>query len=263
VRWVGWGCEADARVWADQRLRDAESQFWLGDDLIVCAVADELAVAVDVYLPLRNADAGTDPRPGYVLLAGAFPRYAAGQWVRVSCPLAAGAPVFAREGSALPVGRDERTAAPGDDEDDAADDSTSDEAGPAVRLPRDDYRAVELYPPGGAWGGRWFATVWHEDDGVSVSATATLECRVAYRCAADRIELRYDERGGAGGGGFAPAWTELVVVLPPGETRRVVAAEAAPDVCEAALEPDGRPRYVVAVKRDLVVRSDGPGPDSV
>ena len=284
VRWVGWGRErTDPEVWSDRRLRDGEGQFWLGDGLLVCAVdreADERGEA-DVYLP-RGAAAAADwgrGAPGYVLLAGAFPRYEPGRWARVPCAIADGAPVLAREGSAVPVGRGERTLGPGEsapDDDDGDDD--------AVRLPPDDYRAVELYPPpappgpeGGEGGGkdgeveeeagRWFATTWREDDGLGPDhARGVLACTVAYLCLGARIVLRYSEAreaccdacpdGAPGGGGFAPAWTELVVVLPPREARAVVAAAGAPAVrrlergaAAAAAPGDGRARYVVAVER--------------
>jgi hypothetical protein len=271
VRWVGWGCErTDPEVWSDRRLRDGEGQFWLGDGLLVCAVGREADASgeADVYLP-RGGGA-----PGYVLLAGAFPRYEPGRWARVPCAVADGAPVLAREGSAVPVGRPGRTLGPGE-----GGPGDGGGGGGAVRLPPDDYRAVELYPPppgpegedGGGEAaaedeeaGRWFATTWREDDGRGPDhARGVLACTVAYLCQRARIILRYSEAreaccdecpDGVPDEGFAPAWTELVVVLPPREARAVVAAAGAPAVRRlgggaAAAPGDGRARYVVAVER--------------
>jgi hypothetical protein len=297
VRWVGWGCErSDPRVWTDRRLRDAEGQFCLGGDVLVAAVdrrADE-AGEVDVYLPRTALDGGGSEEavfPGYVLLAGAFPRYAAGQWVRVPCPIAAGAPVLAREGSAIPVGRDERTLGLGESPcgtpppsngEDEEDDKEEDEDEHVARLPRDDYRAVELYPPlvaaaaaagdeeeeqgGGTVGARWWTTTWFEEDGCGPDhARDVLACTVSYSCSRGRIALRYAERyeaccddaagdgGGAAGERFVPAWSELVVILPPGEERPVVAAEGSRPIHRlgdhVSASDVRQARFVVAVDR--------------
>jgi hypothetical protein len=284
VRWIGWGCEGDQEVWRDRRLRDGEGQFWLGDDLLVVAVGREADEAgeVDVYLPRRalGPDDGEVYRLGYILLAGDFPHYDAGQWVRISCPIASGAPVFAREGSAIPVGRDERTLAPFERHLTTTTAGDGEAAGPdedAVSLPLDDYRAVELYPPPATAtepaGAPWSSTTWREEDDRGADhARGVRRCTVSYRCARDEIELRYDEgvepccdeasgarRGaredGAAGGvadqeRFVPAWRELRVILPPGEERRVVAGEGAPDVRLAVgfgLTPDRRARFIVDV----------------
>jgi hypothetical protein len=277
VRWVGWGCESsDPEVWSSQRLRDGEPQFRLGDSLMVVAVdqaADECSFA-SVYLPRGGAHcalASSSPSSssgddddgeggdatGYVLLAGDdFPRFPAGRWARVPCPIARGAPVLTREGGAVPIGRGERTRGPADDA------GFGDGGGDgAVHVPPDDFRGVEVYPPlppasssaaaaaadegedgdedEDEDGGRWFTTTWREDDGLGPDhARSVLACTVSYLSLPSRILLRYSEEHEAccpdaetaPDARFQPAWTQLAVVMPPNDFRPVVAAAGAPAV---------------------------------
>lgn len=49
-RWAGWGYEKDPEVWTEALL-DGETQYWLGDALLVSGVFEPGATSTRIYLP--------------------------------------------------------------------------------------------------------------------------------------------------------------------------------------------------------------------
>lgn len=202
-RWVGWGYDKDPEVWSNKVLTDGETQYWLGGSLLVGGVFDPGASTGKVYLPRDNLD----PDLQFLDLNNK-PRtyYNAGQWIEVSAKWNESIPILAKVGTAIPIGRPEQTL------------STGDKSNPA-NLPADDYRAVEVFPPRDSSKGRIFKTTWYEDDGVSPPPARISTFELRYASTTDTIEVEVEKRLQPG---FEPAWTNLVIVLPAGDQRRVV-----------------------------------------
>ncbi|KAH9828116.1 glycoside hydrolase family 31 protein, partial [Teratosphaeria destructans] len=53
-RWTGWGYERDPEIWRSQTLKDGDTQYWLGDSLLIGGVYEPDVTAADVYLPQRQ-----------------------------------------------------------------------------------------------------------------------------------------------------------------------------------------------------------------
>ncbi|KEY71174.1 hypothetical protein S7711_10560 [Stachybotrys chartarum IBT 7711] len=221
-RWTGWGYEGDDTVWTSRELTDGETQYWLGDALLVGGVYEPGVSKGRVYLPRKD-----DGDEGYVNLNAPWQYLQAGQWVDVDAEWhGAGIPVLAKVGSAIPVGRDVQVLSPGE------------KTNPAG-LPLDDYRAVEIFPPQGS-SPKWFETTWLEDDGVAVATRNKIaRYTVSYRAAEEEVLVRFarDESEG-----FAAPWRDLVVVLPVGDGRRVV-SEAGEQVVDLGRDEIGRRRF--------------------
>ncbi|KAF1925638.1 glycoside hydrolase family 31 protein [Didymella exigua CBS 183.55] len=202
-RWVGWGYEKDPEVWTNKILIDGETQYWLGDSLLVGGVFKPGASTAKVYLPKDPADPGLQ-----FLDLNNKPQtyYKAGQWIEVSARWNESIPVLAKVGSAVPVGRPEQTLAIGD------------KSNPA-NLPADDYRAVEIFPPKGSSNGKWFKTTWYEDDGISPPPASISTFELRYTTTEDTVEVELDKKLQPG---FEPAWKDLVVILPVGDQRQVL-----------------------------------------
>ena len=128
-RWVGWGYESDAEVWNSKVLKDGETQYWLGDTLLIGGVYESRVSEAKVYLPKKsNSD------PGFLNLNAPYQYLSASQWASVSSPWRDSIPVLARIGGAVPVGRNKQVLPPGDKVNEA-------------NLPLDDWRGVEIFPP--------------------------------------------------------------------------------------------------------------------
>lgn len=226
-RWVGWGFEHDPEVWSSKLLKEGESQYWLGDTFIVGGVFQPGESQASVYLPHR--DGFTDD--GYIdtHVAGAY--LPAGAWTRVASHWEDSIPVVARVGGAVPVGKSVQTASPGDTLD-------------PVDLAKDDYRAVEIFPPKQTGTkSKTFTNVWYEDDGIAqkpdISAffihysSTDREVQVAFDCASDNKYL--------------PQWRALDIVLPRGDQRKVVGQQPDAKVSMATPREDGRSRWSLEV----------------
>lgn len=200
-RWTGWGYEADAEVWK-KPLTDGETQYWLGDALLVGGVFEPGQTQAKVYLPTAS-----ESDEGYMNVNAPYQYWEAGQWVTVDAEWhGAGIPVLAKVGSAVPVGRDVQVLSPGEKDNVAG-------------LPVDDYRGVEIYPPRGHSNGKWFDTEWFEDDGVAVVQNNRVsKYTVSYSTTKTEVlvKLVRDESSG-----FFPPWKSLVVTLPSGDVRCV------------------------------------------
>ena len=198
-RWIGWGCEADDEVWRNEVLKRGEEQYWLGDTLLVGGVFEPGVTMVRIYLPKVNIG----PDSGYVNLNSPYQHFASGQWVAVSSPWQESIPLFARVGGAIVVGKDVQTLAPGE------------KSNPA-KLPLDDYRAVEIFPPDNSTDRNRYSTTWYEDDGISLKARIS-KFMVSYEISSkDSIGFGFWEDLSSG---FVPQWKELHVVLPVGDER--------------------------------------------
>lgn len=221
-RWTGWGYEADAEVWT-RRITDGETQYWLGDALLVGGVFEPGASKAEVYLPRAS-----DTDAGFFNTHAPYEHFASGQWVTVDAEWhGAGIPVLARVGSAVPVGRDVQVLSPGEKENPAG-------------LPLDDFRGVEIFPPRGGDDARWWVNAWSEDDGVSAVAKNRIsEYKLEYRAGEARVRVKFvrDESSG-----FKAPWKTLTVILPSGDERVVEDADGKV-LPEIARDGVGRRRF--------------------
>ncbi|KAG7286516.1 hypothetical protein NEMBOFW57_008827 [Staphylotrichum longicolle] len=231
-RWTGWGYEGDPEVWASPVLTAGETQYWLGDALLVGGVYEPGVAKARVYLPTRTREGEEDC---FMNTKPPFQYLAAGQWVDIDAEWhGAGIPVLARVGAAIPVGKDVQVLSPGDERDNVA------------GLPLDDYRAVEIFPPEGrSKNGQWYTTTWREDDGVSAEARNKVSSYTfAYTATgggatAGEIRVRFERDESSG---FEAPWKSLVVILPPGDGRMVV-NEDGKGLAMLGADPQGRNRF--------------------
>ena len=201
-RWVGWGYDQDPEVWTNKVLTDGETQYWLGDSLLVGGVFEPGASTARVYLPkvpsdpdLQFLDVNNTPQT----------YYNAGQWIEVPAKWDKSIPVLAKVGTAIPIGRPEQTLAVGE------------KSNPA-NLPLDNYRAVEIFPPKGSSGVKVFTTTWYEDDGISPPPANNSTFELQYKTTDDAVEVELKRKLQPG---FETAWKDLVIVLPAGDKRAV------------------------------------------
>jgi alpha-glucosidase (family GH31 glycosyl hydrolase) len=201
-RWTGWGYESDPEVWTNKTITDGETQYWLGDALLVGGVYEPKAETSKMYLP-KDA---SNPELQFLDLNNAPQTYyTAGQWIDVPAKWTESIPVLAKVGSAIPIGRNVQVLAVGD---------TSNPA----NHPLDDYRAVEVFPPKGSSNGKAFTSVWYEDDGVSPPPVSISAFEVKYQTTDSEVQVEYSEKLQPG---FSPHWKELGIILPVGDERSV------------------------------------------
>ncbi|KZV98128.1 neutral alpha-glucosidase, partial [Exidia glandulosa HHB12029] len=197
-RWTGWGYESDPNVWC-RELRSGETQFWLGDALLVGGVFSPDVSTARLYLPKNVGDDNAE----YMNSNEQGQYYKAGQWVDVESRWRDSIPVLVKVGSAIPVGKNVQVLSQGDVENPAG-------------LSSDDFRAVEIFPARSDMD--WQETTWYEDDGVSkdgpISAFVFRYCATASAITID-FEARLVSP-------FRPSWSQLSVILPAGDTRSVV-----------------------------------------
>ncbi|KAK9357517.1 glycoside hydrolase family 31 protein [Lipomyces starkeyi] len=198
-RWIGWRYEADPVVWTPFLMK-GETQYWLGDSLLIGGVYEPGATAAKIYLPKKDED-----DCGYLHLNSPYEYLPAGQWVEIESRWDSSIPVLAKVGGAVPVGRNVQTRSPGDKNNPA-------------NLPSDDYRAVEIFPPKGSSDGRSFTNTWYEDDGVS-SNTKISSYTITYSSTAMEVTVKLEKNEESG---FRPLWTEVAIILPVGDIRSVI-----------------------------------------
>ncbi|KAH6676938.1 neutral alpha-glucosidase ab [Plectosphaerella plurivora] len=225
-RWTGWGYEADSEVWTSSVLTDGETQYFLGDTLLIGGVYEPGVSKARVYLPKASED-----DEGFVNTNAPYEYYAAGQWVDIGAEWhGAGIAVLAKVGGAIAVGRDVQVLSPG-------------EKANVANLPLDDYRAVEIFPPQGASkGGKWHETTWHEDDGVAVvTKNRVSSYTIGYTATEEEVRVKFarDESSG-----FEAPWKSLVVVLPSGDLRKVVKEDGG-EIKALGVDEQGRHRFEV------------------
>ena len=235
-RWVGWGYETDPEVWTEE-LKNGDTQYWLGDSLIVGGVYEPGVDFAKVYLPRSGPD-----DPGYVNLNAPYQHFSAGQWVQVASPWKDTIPRFAKVGAAIPIGKSEQTFSPGEKEN-------------LGQLPADDYRAIEIFPrqesaesdyasSARAKNAMMSETSWYEDDGLSASPSIS-KFTMSYKSQSETgIQVSYREDLSSG---YVPQWTQLVVVLPAG-FQPSVALEFAGGEQIAFVGKDDRNRQTFQIK---------------
>ncbi|KAF1833507.1 hypothetical protein BDW02DRAFT_623491 [Decorospora gaudefroyi] len=205
-RWTGWGYESDPEIWSSKVLTDGETQYWLGDALLIGGVYEPGVSSARMYLPKANTNK-EDAEAMYLDLNN-DPQtyYPAGQWVTVPAHWHSSIPVLAKVGSAIPIGLATQTLSVGDPRNPA-------------NLPLDAYRGIEIFPPPGSSWGHTYTTTWYEDDGVSPPPVRVSVFTVSYECTETRVcvSLRRELRDG-----YLPAWSEVEVLLPRGDGREVV-----------------------------------------
>jgi len=209
-RWTGWGYEADLEVWTNKLLLDGETQYWLGDSLLIGGCYQPGEKSAMMYLPKQN-----DDDLGFLNLNAPYQYFEAGQWVEIESTWDTSIPVLAKVGTAVPTGRDVQTVAPGD------------RRNPA-KLPSDDVRILEIFPPKGDSGGRVFNFEWLEDDGISAKPEISV-FSLAYSSSTSEIRVSLQHKSGR----FKPVWQRVGISLPVGDSRTVVTMDGA----AASIEP--------------------------
>ncbi len=188
-RWIGWGYESDPEVWSSEVMA-GETQYWLGDTLLVGGVYESDKTTSRMYLPRH--------KEGYLNLNTPHQHLSGGQWVDIDSQWKESIPLLARVGGGIVVGKDLQTRSPGD------------HRFPSPNAVEDDHRGVEIFPRTGS-----YSYTWYEDDGISARpeiSTFTLK----YTAATDKIYVEFERTGN-----FIPLWKELDIILPVGEKRPV------------------------------------------
>ncbi|KAF2756558.1 neutral alpha-glucosidase ab [Pseudovirgaria hyperparasitica] len=200
-RWTGWGYESDPEVWTSRVLKDGETEYWLGDALLVGGVFEAGANKARMYLPKgpRFVDVHTAQL------------YSGGQWVEIESHWEKSIPVLARVGAAIPIGKPVQVLSVGDKENTA-------------NLSVDDYRGIEIFPDTEYFETEWMNNVWYEDDGVSRTDNTISEFAISYRWTSQEVEIQYEEKLK---GGYQPPWRTLSIILPLNDRRTVRLNDAA------------------------------------
>jgi alpha-glucosidase (family GH31 glycosyl hydrolase) len=227
-RWTGWGYESDPEVWSNKILTDGETQYWLGDSLLIGGVFQPGADSAKMYLPKDPAQPGLE----FLDLNNAPQTYySAGQWVDIPANWSQSIPVLAKVGSAIPIGRNGQVLAIGD---------TSNPA----NLPLDDYRAVEVFTPKCSSNDEIFTNTWYEDDGVSPPPAKISVFVLKYQTTKDEVLVEYEEQLQPE---FTPHWKDLTIILPAGDGRMLkMNGEAAKS---AKRDGKGRTHFKCAISR--------------
>jgi alpha-glucosidase (family GH31 glycosyl hydrolase) len=180
-----------------------ETQYWLGDALLIGGVYEPGNTVARLYLPTSGPE-----DEGYLSLNVAQQYHAAGQWVSLESQWKSGIPILARVGSAVVVGKNVQTRAPGD------------HRFPSHNEVEDDYRAVEIFPPAGA-SSKTYEYTWYEDDGIAAKPKISSYV-LKYSSTSSEITAtlsKGDEKD------YEPLWKDLDIILPEGEKRAVAGAE--------------------------------------
>lgn len=197
-RWTGWGYESDENVWTKEVMA-GDTQYWLGDALLVAGVFEPGQKHVQVYLPstddssrnethdvVRYSSEDETPTTKFGFFdtkaqsGRGFIPSSGWQQIDATLDLNEGRdgrpppnhiPVLARVGSAVPVGKNRHTT------------SSPAENPEFPHEEKDDWRGVEIYPPPADTGRPTsslprkavFETTWHEDDGTSAAHVADVQ----------------------------------------------------------------------------------------
>ncbi|KAK5129032.1 hypothetical protein LTR85_000365 [Meristemomyces frigidus] len=228
-RWTGWV------------MKDGETQYWLGDTLLVGGVYEPGISEARVYLPKKS-----DNDPSFLNTNAPYQYLSPGAWHTIASPWTDSIPVLARIGGAVPVGKNKQVFAPGDRTNEA-------------NLPADDWRGVEIFPPpppppphGNTRSGdegdndrrTWYTNTWLEDDGISPPPAKMATFTIGYAASQAEIEVKFASEVGA----FMPPWVErgVTVILPVGDARRVVSPDGK-TVEPRGLDEQGREGFHVTV----------------
>jgi len=223
-RWIGWGHESDPEVWTHE-VMGGETQYWLGNTLLVGGVYEPGKSTARMYLPR-----GSPEDDGYINLNAPHQHIPAGQWVDIKSEWKDSIPLLARIGGAIVVGKDIQTRSPGDTR------------FPSANVVEDDYRAIEIFPPVGT-SPKTYSNTWYEDDGISTNPEISV-FRVTYRSTETQVMVGIDM--GRDLNKYAPLWKSLDIILPVGDHRLVVLGDAEV-VCAKKEQNRGREVYALPV----------------
>lgn len=202
-RWIGYGYESDPEVWTAE-VMSGETQYWLGDTLLVGGVYEPGETKARLYLP-KNFDTGPrESDDGYINLNEPYEYIQSGQWVDIKSEWRNSIPLLARVGGGLIVGKNIQTRAPGD------------HTHPSPNVVEDDYRAIEIFPPKGE--SNVYMVNWFEDDGISARPDISF-FTVEYFSTSSHITVNYlreDENT------YIPLWKDIDIILPFGDQRSVI-----------------------------------------
>lgn len=199
-RWTGSGYESDPEVWTP-RVMSGETQYWLGDSLLVGGVYEPGATSAKLYLPKKGPG---EPDDGFLNLNAPYQYLPSGQWVDIHSEWKASIPLLARVGGALIVGKNVQTRAPGD------------HTHPSANVFEDDLRAIEIFPPAGESEG--YSVTWYEDDGIS-SRPDISSFSIRYSPSASYIYVHVVK---GMENKYVPVWKDISIILPFGDKRTVV-----------------------------------------
>ena len=201
-RWIGWGYETDPGVWTQEAMQ-GETQYWLGDTLLVGGVYEPGNTTARMYLPSSGPN-----DEGYLSLNVAQQYIPAGQWVSLESQWKDGIPLLARVGGGIVVGKDIQTR------------SSGDHRFPSPNAVEDDYRGVEIFPPAGV-SSKTYEYTWYEDDGIA-SKLKMSSFVLKYSSTESEIVVEFSKGVESE---YEPLWKDLDIILPVGEKRIVFGAE--------------------------------------
>jgi len=200
-RWIGHGYESDPAVWTP-KVMAGETQYWLGNTLLVGGVYEEGESTAKMYLPTSGED-----DDGYVNLNAPHQYLKAGQWTTIVSEWKDSIPLLARIGGAVIVGKNVQTRAPGDHKH------------PSPNVFEDDYRGVEIFPPKGK-SSKVFSNTWYEDDGIAANPFIS-SFTVKYSCTMTQVDVKFEKDAR---NKYQAIWKDLHVILPVGEKRTVTSS---------------------------------------
>jgi hypothetical protein len=208
VRWTGLGYEGDGEVWRSRVLREGETQYFLGEALLVGGVYEAGGEVSRMYLPSKTGE-----KEQFLNLNSPYQYLDAGEWVDIPSKWDESIPLLAKVGTLIPVGKPNQVVA-----------SLKEKESISADLPLDDYRAVELFPPSAESGpSKRFVNSWLEDDGISPAPSAILKIELTFKNderAVDIVSYKH-EMICADGRFYEPLWKNLHFVLPFGDERVV------------------------------------------
>lgn len=197
-RWTGWGYESDPGVWKPEVLT-GETQYWLGDTLLIGGVYRPGETTSRMYLPQ-----GPGSEDGYINCNEPHQHFTSGQWINVDSEWKKSIPILARVGGGVAIGKNVQTRAPGDHDH------------PSFNVFEDDYRAIEIFPPPNA-ASKEYQYTWFEDDGIAAQPSI-LSLTLTYSSTKTQISVRLETREESA---FCPVWKKVNIILPVGDARKV------------------------------------------
>ena len=220
-RWIGHGYENDSAVWTAE-VMDGETQYWLGDTLLVGGVYEPGKVSARMYLPCKGAQ-----DQGFVNLNEPHQYLPAGQWVDIHSEWRDSIPLLARVGGALVVGKSVQARSPGD------------HRHSSPNVVEDDYRAVEIFPPPGS-SDRIYSNTWYEDDGISARPDIS-SFNIQYSSTDSEVEVHLESNSA---NKYIPIWASLRIILPVTDTRKVTNRKTQ-TVCSRGADNRGRSVFML------------------
>lgn len=196
-RWTGLGYESDPEVWTPEVMA-GETQYLLGDSLVIGGVYEPGETMARMYLPKRENNYG------FLNLNEPYQYLPSGQWINISSEWEKSIPVLARIGSAIPVGKGVQTRA------------TGDHSHHSENIVEDDYRGVEIFPPANSLDISSYT--WYEDDGIHACPDIS-SFTIKYEATKETVKVNF-EKGEKNK--YVPLWKELAIILPFGDERVVV-----------------------------------------